>query len=619
MMEKNSETVEELSPWSSASSANNEHPSPISKRNTHKEVLGDTSDWTNSEKGSAPVLSCSSSEQPSHSVQPESLRQKLEQLKSDQELDQEIEQLEQELAQEKEPDYQPETEPKLEPKEDSDVGHEQQTSKIPVLQLVSQPAAASPRHLSREPESSGKLSCDSDDLYNATPVATSNPYSVLFQRRLSDEETGKGFTDESIGQQVDITPEQEKEYEQSETSAQPASFVSSANSPIRDDNGKQNKDTNQALGPSPTSSSNGSGGTVIQQKPSHNNEPDDAPATNYKGPSPLSSPEEGRRASASTSTSISGSSSAPKTAINPQAPLFVTMNEAADERFRPFIEEAAPIPGEHMADTMTRDQIRRCEVQFERPLTDQEKEVIRAYYRDMRQRRAPDEASIPTTIYSITGQPLNQTGSESSHTSMSIDGDYSNDNTQAAAAAAHQPLPRTNDRRATGPTLDTSTQEYFHGIASKLEKKVKALERTVKETTNQRIADGFKLDGACQQISQLGQQKHAIGQQLMTIAQELRAAKAELGKLQADGGVTRRAGRTGGFAWLTLALAMVVLVWLVTEAMLHSKRLSDGFGPYINGGYNGLGSVLIFGSWSKFLVFFGGQSSFLTDPIWQMR
>jgi hypothetical protein len=370
---------------------------------------------------------------------------------------------------------------------------------------------------------------------------------------------------------------------------------------MRYDNGKQNKDNNQALGPSSTSS-NGFGGTAIQESHPHNKKPD-APAADQNWPSRPSSPEEGQEIFTSPSTSSSGSTWAPQIAINPQAPLFITMDEAADGRFRPFIEEAAPIPGEHMADTMTRDQIRRCEVQLERPLTDQEKGVIRAYYRDVRQRRAPDEASIPTTIYSPAGKPLplNQAASDSNRPSESTDGNSSGDNTQTAAAA-HQPSPRNNGQRAIGPTRDSSTQEYFQGIASKLDRKVKALERSLKETANQRVADCFKLDAACQQISQLGRQKDVIEQKVTTIAQELRAAKAELDKFQADGGVTGATGRLGGFAWLTLALAMVVLVWFVTEAMLHSKRLSDGFGPYINGGYNGLGSVLIFGSWFKFLV-----------------
>ncbi|KAK4142058.1 uncharacterized protein C8A04DRAFT_13579 [Dichotomopilus funicola] len=52
-------------------------------------------------------------------------------------------------------------------------------------------------------------------------------------------------------------------------------------------------------------------------------------------------------------------------------------------------------------------------------------------------------------------------------------------------------------------------------------------------------------------------------------------------------------------------VALAVFVWLITEAMLHSKRLLDGYGPMFNGGYNGLGSVVVFGTWEKFFFFYG--------------
>lgn len=59
-----------------------------------------------------------------------------------------------------------------------------------------------------------------------------------------------------------------------------------------------------------------------------------------------------------------------------------------------------------------------------------------------------------------------------------------------------------------------------------------------------------------------------------------------------------------GFNVSYVVSAITVLVWLVTEGMLHSKRLSEGYGPFINGGYNGLGSVVIFGTWPKFFLFY---------------
>lgn len=52
---------------------------------------------------------------------------------------------------------------------------------------------------------------------------------------------------------------------------------------------------------------------------------------------------------------------------------------------------------------------------------------------------------------------------------------------------------------------------------------------------------------------------------------------------------------------LTL-LALAALVWTVATAALHSARLSDGLGPYVNGGYNGLGGVAVFGSWTSLLA-----------------
>lgn len=48
-------------------------------------------------------------------------------------------------------------------------------------------------------------------------------------------------------------------------------------------------------------------------------------------------------------------------------------------------------------------------------------------------------------------------------------------------------------------------------------------------------------------------------------------------------------------------LALLMLFGTVTSAMVHSQRLAGGaYGPYVNGGYNGLGSVAVFDSWTSF-------------------
>ena len=55
---------------------------------------------------------------------------------------------------------------------------------------------------------------------------------------------------------------------------------------------------------------------------------------------------------------------------------------------------------------------------------------------------------------------------------------------------------------------------------------------------------------------------------------------------------------------MVLVLSIFVLTWIVTEAMLLSKRLmSSGYAPFISMGYGGMGSVVVFSSWTKFVVF----------------
>lgn len=455
---------------------------------------------------------------------------------------------------------------------------EQLTQKLAqVLEQQSKPKAQSerqPKGKTREAFSG----YDSDDLYNASPIASA-----------------KGLTDEPLGQQsqivlgqlVDISTGEEKDYEQSKTLSKTALSGYASNSPMRHDNCKQDKETDQAREPSPESSSNGSDQTAFRRPPSQSNKAN-VPAADKKGPSRPVSPENGQETSTSSFTSIW----TPQVHINPQAPIFCPMDDGS---FAPFIEKAAPIPGEHMADTMIRDQIRRCELQLERPLTDQQKEVIRSFYNDMRQRRAPDEPSIPSTVYSsVTGQPINpaQPNPSSAGPRTNANG---GGNTAPPAAAARPRLPW----HSTPPTADVSMVEHYHGIAYTLERKVEALEKELKEVTDLRTADRMLLNTTVKEVGQLYQQKQVIEQRLATAVSGVVPAKSDIEKLKGDGG----GGRPGGFTLTTLVIAMVVLVWLVTEAMLHSKRLSDGFGPYINGGFNGLGSVLIFGSWFKFLMF----------------
>lgn len=54
---------------------------------------------------------------------------------------------------------------------------------------------------------------------------------------------------------------------------------------------------------------------------------------------------------------------------------------------------------------------------------------------------------------------------------------------------------------------------------------------------------------------------------------------------------------------VVLAGALVVLAVIITQAALQSLWLTAGVGAYGNGGYNGLRSVVIFHSWSQFVLF----------------
>ncbi|KAL2022013.1 hypothetical protein VTK56DRAFT_6253 [Thermocarpiscus australiensis] len=71
----------------------------------------------------------------------------------------------------------------------------------------------------------------------------------------------------------------------------------------------------------------------------------------------------------------------------------------------------------------------------------------------------------------------------------------------------------------------------------------------------------------------------------------------------ADAVVIRERRGLGCLRVFAALAAFVALTWTVMEAVVHSRRLTHGYGPYINGGYNGLQSVATFGSWTAFCVF----------------
>ncbi|AEO64523.1 uncharacterized protein THITE_2086018 [Thermothielavioides terrestris NRRL 8126] len=270
------------------------------------------------------------------------------------------------------------------------------------------------------------------------------------------------------------------------------------------------------------------------------------------------------------------------------------MGDADDPRLAPFYEESSPKPGESMADFTARDQIRRCELILERPLTEAEADIIRSTCRELGRRRASSEVSEPATIHSPPRAPF-QGGQ-----------DHASDNPASAGEA-----------------------DDLHQQVAELRGRVEALEAWLEEADQKPPASGQgHLDEARADIAQLRQEKEAVETKLASVELELQTLKAEISELRArlppydeavpepdrePGNVTHNRGgrhpsdrraQGAGYVWsVSIALALLVLAWVVPEAVLHSKRLSEGYGPYINGGYNGLGSVLIFGSWTKFFLF----------------
>ncbi|KAK4154165.1 hypothetical protein C8A00DRAFT_33056 [Chaetomidium leptoderma] len=318
------------------------------------------------------------------------------------------------------------------------------------------------------------------------------------------------------------------------------------------------------------------------------------------------------------------------------------MGDADDARFAPFLdEEGSPVLGESLADIIARDQIRRSEAVLERPLTDEQKEVIRSYYQETGHRRAPDEVSEQGTVHSLSSlegvesPPRSNIASGGSGSSRNLDRESSPPSPSPSPLIVDPPVPHQT------PSDETIITEHANeGAAAQLRDRIQAFEAQLAEAKQQRTSDQEQhaasqrlLDTACVDIARLQQEQRATEKRMATLESELnKTVKVELKKLrarriredadaeaeaEATTSLRRRQARNlectqphhirlqrAGWSNLTaVTFAMVLLVWVVTEAMLHSKRLSDGYGPFINGGYNGLGSVVIFGTWGKFLLF----------------
>ncbi|KAL2178248.1 uncharacterized protein P884DRAFT_323279 [Thermothelomyces heterothallicus CBS 202.75] len=311
----------------------------------------------------------------------------------------------------------------------------------------------------------------------------------------------------------------------------------------------------------------------------------EVPSPDTGSPSRACSPASGRPAlSVSPPTATCGDEDRP-------APLFLILSDE-DARFAPFSGEGAPRPGESGPDVMVRDQIARCEAIRGQPLNDGEKEVIRSYYREMNQRRAPRETSEPTKVHSVAELAKLEELAGPPGSNSEVDGSSNRGIHGGSSPASGGGVP--------GVTNDDYDDDSNTVQPSKLLNMIRDLEARFKDA-----------------VGQLMREKQETEKRLEKLEKELQDVRAVLnepavGGSGSDPGAAGYTHAWGGqvlqanglsFTPTLVVVAMVALVWLVTEAMLHSKRLSDGYGPFINGGYNGLASVVVFGTWTQFILF----------------
>lgn len=278
---------------------------------------------------------------------------------------------------------------------------------------------------------------------------------------------------------------------------------------------------------------------------------------------------------------------------NRRAPLFLLLTDE-DAHFAPFSGEGAPRPGESRTDIMIRDQIARCEAIRGQRLSDGEKEVIRSYYRQMNRRHAPCEVSEPSIVRSAAEPTKLEVLGRRSGLSSESGGssNHGNHGRSSPVTSGDLPAGAQNDEYA-GDSNNTVELSELLGM-------IQDLKTRLKETQSHLMRERQETERRLEKL----EKGH---QDVMAVLNELR-----IGRSGSDPGgavythvLSGQAMRANGLGFNpTLAVvALAAMVWLVTEAMLHSKRLSDGYGPFINGGYNGLASVVVFGTWTQFTFF----------------
>ncbi|KAK4100059.1 hypothetical protein N658DRAFT_525060 [Parathielavia hyrcaniae] len=422
------------------------------------------------------------------------------------------------------------------------------------------------------------------------------------------------------------------------TKSQASSFDPLANTPMKRTEMEDDKKSGQTQEPSP-GATNTSQPTATHQPQSEPSKPDESDGNiRVSLPPPSMSPGTGQQAGPSS----------PMTASVQHHPVFV-MRDPDGARFAPFMGEDSPNSTESMTEVIIRDQIRRCEAMLGRSLTHNERETITSHYHSMGcDRGAPSETDEPTmTVRSHPHRNEVEDEPKSVDPSRPHAGDGSNTGGNHQPPLLPSPAPAPSPaagpfhpptQPSPGPTTtlgkrpwDPEEKDDPDPINTLPGLRGRPLDGLSEADLRQEIE---RLEGQLRDVARGGFtllrfERRASEKRLGKLEAELAAVKAEVTELRArfdeavvnmergGGGGSRRAERDAaaaaarhrrggglfGFKSVMFVVAMIVWLHVGTEAMVHSKRLADGYGGYVNGGFNGLGSVLVFGTWKQFVVF----------------
>ncbi|KAL1842227.1 hypothetical protein VTJ49DRAFT_5839 [Mycothermus thermophilus] len=302
---------------------------------------------------------------------------------------------------------------------------------------------------------------------------------------------------------------------------------------------------------------------------------------------------------------------------NPTAPFF-SCPDMDDPSYSPFAATGTvPKEGETINDLRARDQMARTEAQLGRPLKDGEKATIIAYYKNLDQQRpTPDEVArnIPESVNNLAG------------TSSSLQQQQQQQQQEEKEKEEEQRTPPPPPNPINDLTLHPSRLAQARARAGDLARggRTRGGAATVSSASTEDIGRGSGPAGQQQrgqgrqgqrQQQQQGRRRRfsssssnferlVHGGQVMadSIAElfhRVRVLEEEVWELRNRGWGWGGPQLLGGWvAWLVVLVFGVILLWSFMEALFRSWVMGQGYEGWVNGGFNGLGTVMVFGGWT---------------------